>query len=226
MSFHSPVWSFQIRIEAGWAITPSMSGVLKKVGAADSDTSGGDLESQGVAQRPDPGLAGRVAALERRVDEGCQRRDSKEVTLLVCDMRECRGEGAPDAIEVDVDRALPLLGAQVGHGCDGLGDAGICHDDIQSSEVGCGGVNRRSDAVEIADIDRPSARDIVAAEVCCLLRGAGRVEIEQGQVRAPVAKLSRQGGAEAAGRASDQDGTAAELKTRHEFFSLCAWIRR
>ncbi len=34
MSFHAPVWSFQIRIEAGWAITPSMSGVLKKVGWA------------------------------------------------------------------------------------------------------------------------------------------------------------------------------------------------
>ncbi len=170
-----------------------------------------ELQAQRVAQRPNTSLAGGVAAVERGVDEAGHRGDSQQVPSLLLDEGRGSLERAPDTVEVDVDRAFPGRWLGRGQGSDDVADAGAGDDDIEATEVLGGFARRDLQAVEVADVDLPPARDAGAAETLGLLGDGVAVKIQQDEVGFARAQRLGQGTAESARGTSDRDGASADV---------------
>ena len=81
-----------------------------EVGDAGARPERRQLGPQRAAQRLDPGLGDRVGAVEDAVDEGVDGGDDDDVAAPLDDLRQRRPHRAPDAEQVDLEDALPLLG--------------------------------------------------------------------------------------------------------------------
>src|ERR1700758_4854889 len=118
---------------------------------------------QRIAQRPHTGFAGAVRSVQRGVDEASHGRDSEKVASLVGDVRHGGFERAPDAVEVNVDRAFPFFWRHARDRSDGATDSSACNDDIQTFEMRRDLGHHLIEVVEVAYVDLPAPGHALAA---------------------------------------------------------------
>ena len=117
----------------------------------------------------------------------------------------CGGlQRAPRAVEVDVDDAVPVSGARDVDRLQRAEDSGAGDDDVDRAEVLGHLTHHLLKAFEVANVDRPPAREPIAAEAVGLLAHCIGVEVEQRDVRAVSAQRAGQTGPEATAGAGDR----------------------
>jgi len=97
----------------------------------------GDLEPQAVGELLDRGLGGRVRGHPRRHREGGGGGDDHHVAAALGDVRQRGGDGAHDAVEVDLDRSQQHLDRRDRDGA-AVADAGVGEHDVDAAERGHG----------------------------------------------------------------------------------------
>src|ERR1700758_4038499 len=166
---------------------------------------------QRIAQRPHTGFAGAVRSVQRGVDEASHGRDSEKVASLVGDVRHGGFEPAPDAVEVNLDRAFPFFWRHARDRSDGATDSSACNDDIQTFEMRRDLGHHLIEVVEVAYVDLPAPGHALAAELVRQFADRVGVEVKERDARPLGTQGFGQICAEAAGGAGDCDGAVCEV---------------
>ena len=192
------------------------------MGAADTDTEVTQFEADAVAHCPDPGLARRIRRLQRRVHERGHRGDREQIPPALLDIWQRRAEGAPDAIEINVNETFTRSRVDCRHrGHDGHASGGDYHVEAPEMLVGLG--HSRLEGGQVADIGWPTTRDGGAAERSSLRLRSVAIQVEQRKVGTAGAQSGGERCAEASCGTSEGDGAPGQVITGH---GLCPRDRR
>ncbi len=137
----------------------------------------GQLDPQSPAQRLDPGLGDGVGRVAHAVGEGIDGGDDDHLPAPLDDLGQRRAGGSPDAQQVDLKDAFPLLAGDPARGRElGLRDPRIGYGDVEPAELLHGLGDRREHRPLVGDVggdpDRPRADPLRR------LARLGRIEVE------------------------------------------------
>ena len=167
-----------------------------------------DLDAQGVGEGLGARLGGGVGGHARPVDRGRERRGHEHVALALDDLGQAGAHGAPDAEQVDLDRALE--GGRVDRPNHARrGDAGVGHDHVDPAEAldrALDGALERLPVGHVA-LEGGGVRAALGGHPLQLLR----LEPDERDVGAGGRRAARRLGPDAAGRAGDQNRLAPQI---------------